>query len=223
MDIKHISFIADGNRRWAKRNLLPRGIGHKKGFEKMIQVADYCADLKIPLVSFFAFSTENWNRDKDEIDEIFRLIQNNIDEKQIKHFVKRGYKVVFWGDMTKFPAEFQTAAKDCAERTKDLTNMTLALCVNYGGRADIVNAINKMPKDALVTEATFSKHLYGAEYPEPDIVVRTSGEHRISNFMLWQMAYSELFFIDTLWPDMTNEVVDDIIAQFNKRDRRKGK
>jgi undecaprenyl diphosphate synthase len=221
VDIQHIAFIADGNRRFAKRHLLPRYMGHKRGFDKMIKAADWCLDLGIPVCSFFAFSTENWNREKAEIDEIFRLIRENID-KQIAHFVKKGIRVLFLGDLTKFPKDFQESALKVAEETKNLTGMTLALCVNYGGRADIVRAANSI-ENFPVTEKEFGIHLYGAELPDPDIVVRTGGEYRISNFMLWQMAYSELFFIDTLWPDITKDVLINIIADYNKRDRRKGK
>jgi undecaprenyl diphosphate synthase len=240
-ELQHIAFIADGNRRWAKRHLLPRGIGHKRGFDKMIAVADHCADIGIPFVSFFAFSTENWNREKEEIDEIFRLIRENL-AKQTKHFVKKGIRVLFLGDLSRFDSDFITSANECMEKTKDLTRMTLCLCVNYGGRADITNAVNKILSAKLspdkllpenpqnpqtpqipVTEREISEYLYTAKIPDPDLVVRTSGEYRISNFMLWQMAYSELKFIDIHWPDITDEIIDGIITEFNKRDRRKGK
>jgi undecaprenyl diphosphate synthase len=217
MNLQHIAFIADGNRRWAKRHLLPRALGHKRGFDKMISVADHCADLGIPFVSFFAFSTENWNREKEEIDEIFRLIRENL-SKQTKHFIKKEIRVLFLGDLTRFDEDFRQAAKECMEKTKDLQRMTLILCVNYGGRADIIQAVQKGGAD-------FEKYIYTNAHniPDPDLVVRTSGEQRISNFMLWQMAYSELKFIDTLWPDITDEIIDGIVAEFVKRDRRRGK
>jgi undecaprenyl diphosphate synthase len=235
--LSHIAFIADGNRRWARKHFLPRGIGHKRGFRKMIAVADHCADIGIPFVSFFAFSTENWGREKDEIDEIFRLIRDNL-SKQIKHYVEKEIRVLFFGDLSKFPADFIQAANECMEKTKNLTRMTLCLCVNYGGRADILHAVNKIISGRLnpaerpshlalsarsLTEADISNNLYTADIPEPDLVVRTGGECRISNFMLWQMAYSELKFVDTYWPDITNGMIDGIITEFNKRDRRNGK
>lgn len=230
-NIKHIAFIADGNRRWAKKHLLSRGLGHKRGFDKVVRVADHCCDLGVPYTSFFCFSTENWNRAKDEIDEIFRLIRENI-SKQVEHFVKKGVRVLFMGDLTKFPQDFQDAAADCIARTKDMKKMTMCIYVNYGGRADIIYAVKKLlaenKSSETLTEAEFSKYLYTTEpdlhpIPDPDMVVRTSGEHRLSNFTLWQMAYSELFFINTLWPDMTPKIVDGLIAEFNTRERRKGK
>ena len=217
MNLQHIAFIADGNRRWAKRRMLPRALGHKRGFDKMISVADHCADLGIPFVSFFAFSTENWNREKEEIDEIFRLVRENL-SKQTKHFIEKEIRVLFLGDLTPFDDDFKKSAAECMEKTKNMTRMTLCLCVNYGGRADIIQAVKKGGAD-------FEKHLYTNAHniPEPDLVVRTSGELRISNFMLWQMAYSELKFVETLWPDISDKIIDEIITEFDKRDRRKGK
>jgi undecaprenyl diphosphate synthase len=229
--VEHISFIADGSRRWAKRHMLSRGFGHSRGFNKMLSVADHCADLGIPVVSFFAFSTENWGREQPEIDEIFRIIRKNI-SKQTARFVRRGIRVRFLGDLSRFPDDFRLAAKDCMAKTDAGTRLTMLICANYGGRADIVQAVNnilssnngsKTGGGVLIDEETFSRYLYGAEFPEPDIVVRTGGEYRISNFMLWQTAYAELFFTDILWPDITNEAVDALIAEFHKRDRRKGK
>lgn len=218
--MQHIAFIADGNRRWAKARFLPKIVGHRRGFNKMIEIADYCLTLKIPLVSFFAFSTENWQREQAEIDDIFQIIEENI-SKQTKHFVAQGVRVVFWGDLSRFPESFQKAALDCVAQTKNLTKMTLALCVNYGGKADIVQAVAKIK--GQVTAESISRHLYSAAYPDPDIVVRTSGEKRLSNFMLWQMAYSELFFLDKYWPNIGAKDIDKIIREFNKRHRRNGK
>ncbi len=220
MNIKHIAFIADGNRRWAKRKFLPRTLGHKKGFENMIDVADYCFSAGIPVVSFFAFSTENWNREKEEIEDIFDLIRKNI-EKQTKHFIKEKIRVVFWGDLTRFPDDFQKAAIKCSEETKVFQSKTLALCVNYGGKLDIIQAVNNISGE--INEESITRCLYSYDVPDPDIVVRTSGEKRISNFLLWQMAYSELFFIDTLWPDVNHKTIDMILHSYNKRNRRNGK
>jgi undecaprenyl diphosphate synthase len=145
--------------------------------------------------------------------------------KQTRHFIQKEIKVIFLGDLTPFPADFISAANECMDKTKNLTRMTLCLCVNYGGRADIMRAVNKIIADGEtnMTEQDFSRYLYTADIPDPDLVVRTSGECRVSNFMLWQMAYSELKFIDIYWPDITDEIIDEIVAEYRKRDRRRGK
>ncbi|MDR0384363.1 MAG: di-trans,poly-cis-decaprenylcistransferase [Christensenellaceae bacterium] len=217
----HISFIADGNRRWAKRRLLPKFIGHKVGFDKMISIADYCCGIGIEFISFFCFSTENWNREQAEIDDIFNIITNNI-SKQTEHFIANGMKVVFLGDLSKFPVDFQLSANECMKKTENLTKTTVCFFCNYGGRADIANAFRLA---SIANDLDFEKYLYTNSHgiPDPDIVIRTSGEYRISNFLLYQMAYAELFFIPTYWPNMHKGIIDEILIEYKNRDRRHGK
>jgi undecaprenyl diphosphate synthase len=219
----HVAFIMDGNGRWAKRRGMPRTFGHKVGYEKMKTVVKRCADHGIKVVSIFAFSTENWKRPQEELDEIFRLIRENM-VKDAPLFNEWNVKIQTSGDVTKFPNDMQDKLNELLTETKNNTGCILNLCINYGGRADIVRAANlAIAGKKPVTEADFSKLVYGAELPPLDFVVRTSGENRISNFMLWQMAYSELLFIKQFWPSMTPRLVDKCLVNFQKRKRRFGK
>ena len=226
---KHIAFIMDGNGRWAKKRGMPRTFGHKHGYVKMKMAVKHCVDLNIRVISIFAFSTENWNRPKDEIDEIFRLIREGMHEDS-SLFMKWNVKVVTMGDLTKFPKDMYDKLVEVMEKTKNNTGTIFNLCANYGGRSDIVRAVNTIlkersnsGKEESVTEQEFEKYLYGAGLPPPDLIVRTSGEQRISNFMLWQMAYSEFLFIKPHWPAMTPKLIDKCILDYQSRDRRFGK
>jgi undecaprenyl diphosphate synthase len=220
---RHIAFIMDGNGRWAKRRGLPRTVGHKFGYGKMKTVVKRCSEHGIAVVSLFAFSTENWNRPAEEVDEIFRIVRENMNN-DLPLFMEWNIKICTMGDVTKFPNDLQDTLKNLVQKTKDNTGTILNLCINYGGRADIVHAVNAIlaTKTKVVDETEFERYLYGANLPHPDLVVRTSGEQRISNFLLWQMAYSELLFIKQFWPDMNARIVDRCIAKFGKRKRRFG-
>jgi len=227
MDLKHIAFIMDGNGRWAKRRGLPRTVGHKFGYAKLKTVVRHCSRLGIPVVSVYAFSTENWNRPKEEIDEIFRLIRENM-EADIPLFNEWNVRVSTMGDLTRFPKDLQDALGRVQEQTRKNTGTIFNICANYGGHADITQAVNKILCSASgklhkILESDIEKNLYGAELPAPDLIVRTSGEQRISNFMLWQMAYSEFLFIKPHWPQMSPRLVDKCIKQYKKRDRRYGR
>ncbi|MCL2569957.1 MAG: isoprenyl transferase [Firmicutes bacterium] len=225
---RHIAFIMDGNGRWAKKRGMPRTFGYSEGVKKLITVVKRCADLGVQVMSVFAFSTENWNRPKDEIDEIFRLVRENLD-KELAEYQKYGIRITTMGDIAKFPDDLQEKIREAVEQTKNNKRVTMNLCVNYGGRADIVNAVNRIRHEShgkmqdKITEEQFSKFLYGADLPDPDLIVRTSGEQRISNFLLWQMAYSEFLFIDEYWPQMDEKIVDRCVVEFQKRSRRFGK
>ena len=221
---KHIAFIMDGNGRWAKVRGLARKFGHKEGYRRMVKMVKHCADLGVSVVSYFAFSTENWNRPKDEVDEIFRIIRENM-HADSEEFIKHGIRISVMGDITAFPGDLQDKLNEMVETTKGNTRCTLNLCANYGGRADITQAVNKAIKSGKqnISEQEFSKYLYGSDLPAPDFIVRTSGEMRISNFMLWQMAYSELYFIKTFWPDMNERLIEKCIIEYQQRDRRYGK
>jgi len=222
----HVAFIMDGNGRWAQKRGLPRKAGHARGYSKMKTVIKRCSQLKVKVCSIYAFSTENWNRPKDEIDEIFKLIRENM-HADTPFFNENNVKVVTMGDITRFPQDLQDKLGEIMQSTKHNDGTILNLCINYGGKADIVHAVNKFIinsplTEQLITEQDLEKNLYGADLPPPDLIVRTSGEQRVSNFMLWQMAYSEFFFIKPHWPAMTARLVDKCIIDYQKRNRRFG-
>lgn len=228
---QHVAFIMDGNGRWANRRGLPRSFGHRAGYKKTILAVKRCADLGIKVVSIYAFSTENWGRPKDEIDTIFGLIRDSMD-KDSDEFMKHKIKVIASGDTTRFPQDLQDKLAEVIDRTKNNTRCTFNICANYGGRADILCAVNNImancrdnasPDQQLVTEQDIESNLYTANLPPLDLIVRTSGEQRISNFMLWQMAYSEFLFIKSHWPAINEKIIDKCIIEFQKRDRRFGK
>jgi len=231
----HIAFIMDGNGRWAKRRGMPRKLGHRIGYNAMILSLKRCIALGIKYVSVYAFSTENWNRPQDELDEIFRVVRDGI-HRDIDEFMRMGVKLVASGDTTRFPDDLQDRLQEVTNKTKDNTKCTLNLCINYGGRTEIIRAANAIMRDktliksgvssaAPITEDEFAKYLYTAQHgiPDPDLIVRTSGEMRISNFMLWQMAYSEFIFIPDFWPSMDERLLDNCIIEFQRRNRRFGK
>ena len=227
---RHIAFIMDGNGRWAKKRGLARKVGHKFGYEKIKMAVKRCAELGIEVCSMYAFSTENWNRPKDEIDEIFRLIRENM-HADTELFMEWNVRVVTMGDMTKFPQDLQDKLNETVAKTAGNTGTVLNLCANYGGRADIIQAVGKIlainsvktGEIPQISEEYFGSFLYGSDLPPPDLIVRTSGEQRISNFMLWQMAYSEFLFIKPFWPEMTPRLVDFCVRKYQKRKRRFGR
>ena len=220
---KHIAFIMDGNGRWAlRRGFAKRWMGHERGYDKMIAAVKRCSEIGVPVVSVFGFSTENWSRPREELDEVFRIVRDNM-KKDSDELLRLGIKVVFMGDETKFPNDLQTELHSIVEKTKSNTKCIFNLCINYGGRADIIHAIKKVKDPAKITEADFSKLLESRDLPDPDFVVRTSGEQRVSNFMLWQMAYSELYFPKKLWPAIDSKFVDKCVIEYQKRNRRFGK
>lgn len=219
---KHIAFIMDGNGRWATRRGLPRNLGHKEGVASVERTIKACLELNVEVCTFFAFSTENWKRGKEEIDGIFSLLRDYI-SKEKNIFVENQIKLDYIGVLDPFPSDLKNALFDTMEKTKSFTKMTVILALNYGGRDDIVRAVNKqVEKGEKVDEKSLLLSLDTKNYPEPDIVVRTSGEQRLSNFLLYQMAYAELYFSKVLWPDFSKKHLVKIIKNFNKRDRRFG-
>lgn len=220
---KHIAFIMDGNGRWAKAKGKPRTYGHKIGAESMGIVIRHARELGIKIVSFFAFSTENWNRPKDEVDEIFNIATRLLKSKK-QSFVKSDMKLTIIGDKSKLPAHLVKEIDDCMELTKNNKGLIVNVAINYGGRAEIVRAVNNIIKDKLsvVDECTFAKYLQTYPLLDPDLVIRTSGEQRLSNFMMYQSAYSELYFPKTAWPDFREKELEEAIVQFQSRDRRFG-
>ncbi len=219
----HIAFIMDGNGRWAKKRGLPRTVGHKKGVEALEKVVNACIDKGVKVVSVYAFSTENWNRPKLEIDALFGMI-TEFTRTKLKDYTVRGIKVVFMGDTTKLPQECQNSIKTIIEKTKNNNTLTFNICLNYSGRQEILYAVNNLLSSGKqsVTEQELKQAMFSKDLPDPDIIVRSSGEMRLSNFMLYECAYSEFIFVDDLWPDFDSKTVDKILDIYQNRDRRFG-
>ena len=220
--LRHIAFIMDGNGRWAKKRGLPRSSGHKEGVKTFEKIADYCAKLGIEAVTVYAFSTENWKRPQAEVDALMNLMNQYLDDFAQKAN-DMSVELHMIGDMTAFP---QSLRDKIAKVEKLSLGNPCKLCVafNYGGRDEIAHACNELIKQGKqhVTPEDISKALYTADIPDPDLIVRTGGEMRLSNFLLWQAAYSEFYATETLWPDMNPDEVDKAIEAFYKRSRRFG-
>ncbi|MBQ7816148.1 MAG: isoprenyl transferase [Oscillospiraceae bacterium] len=225
---KHIGIIMDGNGRWAKKRMLPRNMGHKKGAEVFQDITRYCNQLGLEAVTFYAFSTENWKRPQEEIDGLMKLFKQYLIDAF--DYEKENNKVVFLGDKSAFNQELRDLMLEIEQKTADRTGMILNLALNYGSRSEIVNACKEIAakvKDGEISvddidEQMFSDHLYTKNQPDPDFILRPSGEKRISNFLLWQCAYSEFVYMDVLWPDFTRKDLDAAIEEFNRRNRRFG-
>ena len=219
----HIAFIMDGNGRWALRRGMPRTYGHREGANAMMRVVESCLDYGVKELSFFTFSTENWKRPQGEIDYIFELA-SEFSEKLTEQKYHKDIKLITSGDISALPSTTQKVIEDVKERTKFGNKMVVNLAINYGGRDEIINAINHILRDKLehVDKQIFNSYLYTSELSDPDLVVRSSGEKRLSNFMLYQMAYSEIYFVKKHWPDFDKNTVKDCILEYQKRNRRFG-
>lgn len=218
---EHIGYIIDGNGRWAKERNKPRSYGHKIGFEALRKILKATFDLGIKYVSVYAFSTENWNRPKDEVDYLFKLIRNYLKTDFKKDF--KDVRLNIMGDYTKFPKDLSDACKNAIEDSKEIQDHILNLGINYGGRDEIIRAINLAKNnDVAITKENFGQFLYTSNQPDPDFIIRTSGEQRISNFMLWQSAYSEFYFPKTYWPAFDEKELVLALHEFEKRNRRYG-
>ena len=221
-ELRHIAFIMDGNGRWARRRSLPREAGHTAGAKTFKKIVRYCGDIGIDTITVYAFSTENWSRPKAEVDQIMYLLGDYIktakdsdDENHIKY--------VFLGEKGDLGPELEAKCLEL-ERLTEGNSLTLNIALNYGGRAEIVHAVNAALESgkSRITEEDISSNLYTFRSPDPDLIVRTAGEIRISNFLMWQSAYSEFYFTDVLWPDMTSDEVDRAVIEFSKRKRNFG-
>ena len=220
---RHIAFIMDGNGRWAKKRLLPRKAGHRQGVKALEKVVDACEKRGVEMVTFYAFSTENWARPQDEIDALFDMVAEFADTR-LKEYVARGLRIMFIGDLTALPEKTRAACSRIVDAAKDNKGMIVNIALNYGGRDEILRAV-KIIVDSGVKEVdldTLSDCMYTGGLPDPDVIVRSSGEKRLSNFMLWQAAYSEFVFLDELWPDFDEKTVDAVLLEYSKRDRRYG-
>ncbi|MBQ7788129.1 MAG: di-trans,poly-cis-decaprenylcistransferase [Clostridia bacterium] len=218
-DLKHIAFIMDGNGRWAKSRGLPRKAGHKQGAKALENIGKICSEYGINTVTVYAFSTENWSRPKNEVDAIIDLLRSYIKDAKKRKEVR--YK--FIGDKSVLPQDLIVEINELEEITKNFDNV-LNIAFNYGGRAEIVYACNELIKEGktVITEEDISSHIYTSHSKDPDLIVRTAGEYRLSNFLLWQCAYSEFYFTDVYWPNFDRKELEKAIESFNNRKRRYG-
>lgn len=220
--LRHIAFIMDGNGRWAKKRSLPREAGHPVGAQTFKAVVRYCGDIGIDTVTVYAFSTENWSRPKTEVDAIMRLLDDYIDTAKAGDGDNH-IKYVFLGEKSALGPLLEAKCIELEKLTEN-NGLLLNIALNYGGRAEIVTAVNRLVSNGAkhITEEDISRNLYTSHCPDPDLIVRTAGEMRTSNFLLWQSAYSEYYFTDVLWPDFNEREVDKAVIAFSKRKRRYG-
>jgi undecaprenyl diphosphate synthase len=223
---KHLAIIMDGNGRWATKRFLPRVAGHAKGVKAIHNIVEVCLDKGIKYLTLFAFSSENWRRPADEVSVLMQLFRVALRVEVIKMNANNvRLKVV--GDLSKFEPKIQEMVRSSEQKTEHNTGLTLTICANYGGQWDLVQAGNKILADkeynGPITEELLNQNLAMAYAPEPDLLIRTGGESRVSNFLLWQMAYTELYFTDTFWPDFGVKALDEAIASYQSRERRFGR
>ncbi|MFT5102619.1 MAG: undecaprenyl diphosphate synthase [Candidatus Latescibacterota bacterium] len=227
---KHLAVIMDGNGRWAKQKGLFRSIGHENGTKAVREVVEACAELPIPYLTLYAFSTENWNRPKLEVELLMRLLVSSL-RKEIKTLQDNNIKLNAIGNLAALPKKAFKELMDVIDKTKGNSGMTLTLALSYGSREEIVKTIqeislkvkNNLISPEFIDESVINNHLYTRNLPDVDLLIRTSGEQRISNFLLWQIAYAELYFTETLWPDYTKNHLFEAILNYQKRERRFGK
>ncbi|MFZ3002105.1 MAG: isoprenyl transferase [Undibacterium umbellatum] len=227
---KHIAIIMDGNGRWATKRFLPRVAGHVKGVEAVRGMVEACAKRGVSYLTLFAFSSENWRRPAEEVSLLMRLFVTAL-EKEVAKMHANNIRLKVVGDLTRFDAHLQKMIIAAEEKTANNQGLTVTICANYGGRWDIIQAMNRLQKDRIaarlteqdVTEDQLSSYLSMAYAPEPDLFIRTGGETRISNFLLWQLAYSEFYFTDTFWPDFDAAALDTSIQSYQNRERRFGR
>lgn len=223
-ELKHVAIIMDGNRRWAKEKGLPSAIGHKKGVDALKATMRACDDFGIKYLTVYAFSTENWNRKPEEVNFLMDLLGQTL-KNELKEMHENNVVISFIGDTTKLSDNLQKILANTVETTKNNTGVNLQIAFNYGSRAEIVKAIQEIVDSGVneVTEKIVSKHLYTSNIPDPDLLIRTGGEMRVSNYLLWQIAYSEFIVLPDFWPDFDKQKLADCVEEFNRRNRRWGK
>ena len=226
----HIAIIMDGNGRWAKSKGLLRNIGHQNGAKTVKEVVETCAKINVKYLTLYAFSTENWNRPKLEVELLMKLLISSL-KKEVKTLQKNNIKLSTIGNLNSLPTKVAKELKDVIEKTKDNNRLTLTIALSYGSREELIKTIKEISlkvKNNLISPENIDKsvinnHLYDHYLPDVDLLIRTSGEQRISNFLLWEIAYAELFFSDTLWPDFNKENLFEAILNYQNRERRFGK
>ncbi len=225
----HIAIIMDGNRRWAKEKGMPVALGHKEGAKTLEKIVRHANKIGLKYITVYAFSTENWKRAEDEVSALMLLLQNYIEDYS-KRADSENIRVKFLGDTTAFNKKMQKGIADCIERTKNNTGVTFNIALNYGGRAEIIKAVKEIAEDVKnniisidnINEEIVSSKLYTKDEPDPDLLIRTSGEMRLSNFLPWQLVYSEFLFVKKYWPDFNEEDLDNAIIEYQKRTRKFG-
>ncbi len=221
----HIAIILDGNGRWAKKQNRPRTFGHKEGAENVIRIAKSCKKFGVKTLTLYAFSTENWKRPATEVGFLMDLLIKFVNSK-LEQLMAEDCKINFLGDISKLPAKTREACDFALDKTKDNKSLVINIALNYGGRDEIVHAFKEIMEKGYVpdeiTEELISENLYTAGLPDPDLLIRPGGEIRLSNFLIYQLAYTELYFTDVLWPDFTEDDLREAILAFTKRDRRYG-
>ena len=218
----HIAIIMDGNGRWAEKRGLPRTFGHKEGADALRKIITYAGKIGVKYLTVYAFSTENWKRSKDEIDALMFLFKTYLKNEE-KNIMKNNVRFLVSGRKNGVSSSLLEAIKKLEDKSRDNTGLTLNIAFNYGGRAEIIDAVNSILKSGAdnINEEDFSKYLYN-DIPDPELLIRTRGEFRISNFLLWQIAYSEIYITKALWPDFDEKELDKAIQSYNERDRRFG-
>ena len=224
----HVGFIMDGNGRWAKKRGLPRSFGHREGAKQFKKIVRYCKDIGLKNISFYAFSTENWQRPAEEVNTIMELFRDYIVD--VRNFLSENTRMIFLGDKSAFDEDLQEKMIKLEEDTAKYTEMNLMMAVNYGGRDEITHAARILAEKAAkgeikpedITEQSISDNLYTAGFPDVDLLIRPSGEQRISNYLIWQCAYAEFYYTDVLWPDFTPDELDKALAEYARRNRRFG-
>jgi undecaprenyl diphosphate synthase len=222
---KHIAIIMDGNGRWAKKRFLPRVAGHVKGVNTFKQIVTHCNDLSIKVLTVFAFGRENWNRPQEEVGFLMKLMLKRLNQ-EIRELTEKNVILRFIGDRTRLNQPLQESINNAEKQTQTNTGLTLNICLDYSGQYDILQAVNRIIQQQVktpITEEIFAQYLLTQDLPSPELLIRTSGENRISNFMLWQTAYSELYFTDVLWPDFSPAELDNALNWYIGRERRFGK
>lgn len=222
---KHVGIIMDGNRRWSRERNLPTIEGHRKGYKKLKIVPEWFFNLGVETVSVYAFSTENWKRSREEVNYLMKLMKKAF-TTDFEEFDKKNIKVVFSGRIDELPGDLPEICYDAANKTKENSKGTLNICLNYGGRAEIIDAVKKIIDKKIdsniINENIIKKYLYNGNLGDPDIIIRTSGEKRLSGFQLWESVYSELHFIEKYWPDFEKADVASVVDEYNSRKRRFG-
>ncbi len=218
--LNHIAFIMDGNGRWGKKKKRNRNYGHYHGVQTVKKIVETSIKTKIPIVTFFVFSTENWKRPKNEINFLFNLVSSYF-KSEIKNVIKNGIKINIIGEINQLPKKLKSILKDSMHKTKNNKRILVNLALNYGSKKEIVNAFKRI-KNKKISEKKISDNLYTSKIPNPDILIRTGGKKRLSNFMLWQLAYTELYFLDKLWPDFLKTDLKKIIKNYSKVKRNFG-
>ncbi|MGZ5051157.1 MAG: isoprenyl transferase [Methylobacter sp.] len=226
---RHIAIIMDGNGRWAQKKFMPRAVGHQAGVKAVRKIVEYCAKQEVEVLTLFAFSSENWRRPAEEVSLLMSLFMSTL-QAEIDKLDRNNIRLRFIGDRTAFSDKLQAKMAEGEAQTKDNTALTVVIAVNYGGRWDMCQAFRTVAQKIAagelqqqeINEQLINQHLSTADLPEPDLFIRTGGEQRVSNFLLWQLAYTELYFTETLWPDFDQNSLEDAIASFKTRQRRFG-